>query len=138
MAVSITIVNAFKLKQFNGNALDLDTDTLKVALFTSSATIDATIALYSALTNEIANGNGYTTGGVTITNPAFTGTTTVLFDTDDFAWTFTASKTMRYAVIYGSSSSKIIGYIDFGTDQTSSSGFTIVLNASGLLSITSS
>lgn len=138
MAVTINLYNVFKLKQFNGNALDLDTDTLKVALFTSSYSPALTDTLYSGLTGEVATGNGYTTGGVTVTTPVFSGTTTQLFDCDDFVWTFTGSKAMRYAVIYGSSSSKLIGYIDFGTDQTSSSGFTIVLNASGLLSITSS
>lgn len=138
MAVSVNLYNAFKLNQFNGNALDLDTDTLKVALFTSSYTPALTDTLYSSLSNEIANGNGYTTGGLTITNPAFSGTTTVLLTFDNPLWTFTFSKTMRYAVVYGSVSSKLIGYIDFGSDQTTSSGFKITLNASGFLSITSS
>jgi hypothetical protein len=107
-------------------------------LFTSSLTPALTDTLYSSLTNEIANGNGYTTGGVAITSPVFSGTTTQVFDCDDISWTFTASKTMRYAVLYKSSDSKLIGYIDFGVDNTCSSVFTIVINASGLLNITSS
>jgi hypothetical protein len=138
MAVTINIYNAFKLKQFDGNGLDLNTDTLKVALFTDTYTPALTDTLYSGLSGEVASGNGYTTGGVTITNPVFSGTTTQVFDCDDFTWTFSASKTMRYAVIYGSSSSKLIGYIDFGSNQTTAATFTITINASGLLNITSS
>lgn len=137
MAVTFSIYNAFKLKQFNGNAITLGTDT-KVALFTSSYSPALTDTLYSSLSNEVANGNGYTTGGVALANPAFSGTTTQVFDADDSTWTFTASKTARYAVLYGSASSKLIGYLDFGADQTSSGTFTIVWNASGIINITSS
>lgn len=138
MPVTFLTYNAFKLKQFNGNALDLDTDTLKVALFTSSYSPALTDTLYSGLSGEVANGNGYTTGGATVTTPAFSGTTTTVFDADDTSWTFSASKTARYGVLYGSSSSKLIGYLDFGSDQTSGGTFTITWNASGILNITSS
>jgi len=138
MAVTFNIYNQTKLRQFNGNALDFDGGTVKVALFTNTYTPALTDTLYSGLSGEVATGNGYTTGGIALGSPAFTGTTTVVFDADDSTWTFTASKTMRYAVIYETGTSRVIAYVDFGSDQTSSATFTLTWNASGIFNITSS
>jgi len=135
--ISTKIYNAFLLKQNDGNALDLDTDVLKIALFTSSFVPDLTDTLYSGLANEVANGNGYTTGGETLDNPVLSGTTTVSFTADAVTWT-NCTFTTRYAVIYGSVSSKLVMYIDFGEDQVlSSENFTITPNAGGIISINS-
>ena len=135
--ISTKIYNAFLLKQNDGNALDLDTDVLKIALFTSSFVPDLTDTLYSGLANEVANGNGYTTGGETFDNPVLSGTTTVSFTADAVTWT-NCTFTTRYAVIYGSVSSKLVMYIDFGEDQVlSSENFTITPNAGGIISINS-
>ena len=135
--ISTKIYNAFLLKQNDGNALDLDTDVLKIALFTSSFVPDLTDTLYSGLANEVANGNGYTTGGETFDNPVLSGTTTVSFTADAVTWT-NCTFTARYAVIYGSVSSKLVMYIDFGEDQVlSSENFTITPNAGGIISINS-
>jgi hypothetical protein len=139
MAVTAYIYNSAKQNFFDGNATDLDaTSALKVALFTSTYTPALTDTLYSGLSGEVANGNGYTTGGATVTGGAFSGTTTKVFDATDTSWTFTASKIARYAVLYDASTSKVIMYLDFGSDQTSSNLFTIQWNASGILNITSS
>jgi len=57
-------------------------DTLKVALLTSSYTPDLVAHVhYSDLTNEVANGNGYTTGGVTLGTIAHTVTAANSFAT---------------------------------------------------------
>src|SRR5690349_16871944 len=79
--------------------------SLKMALFTSASNCnDATLSapIYATLTNELANGSGYTTGGAAITSNAATfsgGTAT--FDCDDVTWTASGgSLTFRYAVIY--------------------------------------
>ena len=101
-------------------------DTYKIALFTSSATNDATTTVY-AVTNEIS-GTGYTAGGVTLSGYASStsGTTAFLDWTSDPQWTG-ASFTAASALIYNSSNSdasKVV--LDFGGDQTVSSGtFTI-------------
>lgn len=138
MAVTVSVYNNFKKIQFNGNAVTLGTSTM-VALATSSYTPALTHTTYTDFSSaEVANGNGYTTGGVALSNPAFSGTTTQVFDADDTTWTFTASKTARYAVIYDITSSAAIAYLDFGSDQTTSSTFTIVWNGSGIVNITSS
>lgn len=136
MSISTTVVNSAKV--INPAGVDLAVATIKVALFTSSATITTTSTVYSGLTNEVTNGNGYTTGGNTITSPAWSGTTTKKFTGTIPNWT-SATFTFRYAVIYGSASSSIVEFIDFGTDQSLTNGtLTLTFDTNGMLSVTSS
>lgn len=127
------------------NVVDWDTDTIKVALATSTYTPNQdTHDFFNDITNEVS-GTGYTAGGVTITTPTITYDTAsneIRLDCDDPSWT-SSSFTARYAVFYKStgtaSTSPLIGYVDFGADQTVSSGtFTITLNASGAFKLTAS
>lgn len=81
--------------------IDLDTDTLKLALVTSSYTPSTAHDEWADVSaNEVANGNGYTTGGVTLANPVATDSN---IDFDDATWT-SLTKTFRYAVCYKSGS----------------------------------
>lgn len=82
---------------------DWDTDTWKVALFLSTSNIAVGSTTYAALTNEHANANGYTTGGITVTF-TFAGTTTVTVDFNSVpVWTASGGSIVaRYAVIYES------------------------------------
>lgn len=101
------------------------TDTMKIALYTNSATLDATTTAYSA-TNEVV-GTGYTAGGNTLTGNAISsGGTTAWITFSDSAWT-TATITARGALIYDSSKSNAaIAVLDFGADKTSTAGtFTV-------------
>lgn len=136
------IYNSFKQKIMNGS-IDLDTDTLKVALVTSSYSPDQDAHdNYDDLTNEVANGNGYTTGGATLANKAVTADNTDnegVFDADDVSWT-SSTITARGAVIYKdsgvASTSPLIAYIDFGSDKSSSNGtFQITWAAEGILNL---
>ena len=109
----------------------LATDTIKLALFTSSASLGAGTTAYST-SNEVS-GTGYTAGGVTLTSTTVsTSGTTAFFDADDPTFT-SASFTARGALIYNSSNSdKAIAVLDFGGDFTVSSGtFKIVFPAAG-------
>ena len=104
-------------------------DTFKLALYTSSATLDATTTTYST-TNEITNtaGTAYVAGGNTLTSPTTTSTgTTAFVDFADSSWT-TASFTARGALIYNSTQAdKSVVVLDFGSDKTVSAGtFTVV------------
>lgn len=132
------IYTSFKMYIMNGG-IDLDTDTIKVALVTSSYTPSAAHANFSDITNEVS-GTGYTAGGKTITTPTVTNvSTTGVFDGDDVSWT-TSTITARGAVIYKStgtsSTSRLIAFIDFTTDKVSTAGtFTIQWNASGILTL---
>ena len=131
MAISQAMATSFKAEILDEQH-DLVADTLKIALYTSSASLGATTTAYSA-TNEVANGNGYATGGVTLANKAVsTSGTTAYFDADDPTWT-SASFTANGALIYNSTNGdKAIAVLAFGGDFTVSSGtFRIVFPAAG-------
>jgi hypothetical protein len=104
---------------------DMDTDTFKIALYTSAASLDASTTVYTT-SNEVT-GTGYTAGGNTLTGATVTLTgTTAFVDFSDTSWS-TATITARGALIYNSSKSdKAVAVLDFGSDKTSTGGtFTI-------------
>lgn len=100
-----------------------------LALFDATATMDATTATYSGA-NEIANGNGYTTGGKALTNiaPATGGTTAFTTFNSPLVWT-NATFTARGAQIYNQSQgNKSVGVFDFGQNIPVVAGnFTLTL-----------
>ena len=100
-------------------------DTFKLALYTSSASLDASTTAYTT-SNEVS-GTGYTAAGSSLTNVAPTSSGTTAF-TDFNDLTFSSSTiTARGALIYNSSdSNKAVCVLDFGSDKTSTNGdFTI-------------
>lgn len=104
-------------------------DTFKIALYTSSATLDATTTAYTA-TNEVS-GTGYTATGNTLASVALASSgTTAYLDWADSVWT-TATITARGAMIYNSTQgNKCVAVLDFGADKTSTAGdFTVVFPA---------
>jgi hypothetical protein len=132
------VYNGYK-RDIHGGSFSLSANTLKVALVTSTYTPNAiTHENFSDITNEVT-GVGYTAGGETLTgvNIYLDGANSrSVFDATDVTWTG-STITARGAVIYKStgtaSTSKLIAYIDFGTDKTSSSAdFSIQWNSSGI------
>jgi hypothetical protein len=120
--------------------IDWDSDTICVALCTSSYTPDQTAHDYfDDITNELSTGNGYTAGGGTLSGGTITysgGTTTI--DANDITWG-TITGTAHYAIIYdvsagtATSAQPLIAYVDFGDDVVVSGGnLTITWNASGI------
>lgn len=109
-------------------------DTFKLALYTSSATLDATTTAYSA-TNEVSASGSYSAGGGALTNisPTTSGTT-AFTDFADLSFT-TATITARGALIYNTTpthtyTNPSVVVLDFGADKTSTAGtFTIVFPA---------
>lgn len=95
-----TLTNAGRKMLLDGT-FDIDSDSWKVALFLSTSNIGAGSALYSALTNEHANANGYTTGGLPVTlNLAGTTSVTVVFNANP-VWTAAGGNiSARFAVLY--------------------------------------
>lgn len=134
MAISQAFCTSAKVELLNGIHAFSTTvtrgttaaDTFKLALFTSSANLDATTTTYTT-TNEVANGNGYTTGGknLVVTGPTSSGTTAYL-DFADLTWT-TATITANGALVYNSTqSNRAFAVLAFGGDKTSTAGdFTI-------------
>ena len=130
MAITQAMCTSFKAEILDEQH-DLVADTLKIALFTSSANLGASTTAYST-SNEVS-GTGYTAGGVTLTSTTVsTSGTTAFFDAADPEFT-SASFTARGALIYNSSNSdKAIAVLDFGGDFTVSSGtFKIIFPAAG-------
>jgi hypothetical protein len=130
MAITTAICNSYKKEVLEG--VHESTDTYKVALYTDSATLGASTTAYSS-TNEVANGNGYTTGGLTLSGFAtgLDGSTAYLTFADP-QWT-TATITARGCLIYNSSqSNKAVAAFDFGQNVSSTNGtFTIDFPAAG-------
>lgn len=102
-------------------------DTFKIALYDSSATLDASTTAYT-VTNEVS-GSGYTAGGQALTNvtPTSTGTTAFI-DFADVTWA-ASTITARGALIYNSTApgNPAVAVLDFGTDKVSTAGdFTVI------------
>lgn len=138
---TISIYNKFKEYIADGS-IDLDTDTFKIILLDSSHTFTATnTQLTDVSANEIANGNGYTTGGATLSSVTWTESSgTVTFDAADVTWTASGgSITATDAVIYDDTSTGdlLVASIDFGGSQTAGDGtdFKITWNASGIFTL---
>lgn len=136
------IYNSFKRDLMNGS-IDLDTDTIKVMLVTSSYTPDQDAhTKRSDITNEVS-GTGYSAGGASLANKVVSVDNTDnegVFDADDLTWS-SSTITARGAVLYKSrgglsSADELICYFDFSTDQVSSSGnFTIQWNSEGIINL---
>jgi hypothetical protein len=127
MAITQAMCTSFK-KAILDAEMDFSGDTAqtyKIALYTSSATLDATTTAYSA-TNEVS-GTNYTAGGNTLTLVAATTSgTTAFIDFADTTWA-NSTITARGALIYTTANSNAaIAVLDFGADKTSTAGdFTI-------------
>lgn len=134
-----TFTNAGRTSLLNGT-FDLDSDTFKVALFLSTSNIGAGSTTYAGLTNEHANGNGYTTGGAAVTL-TLSGTTTVTVDFDtDPTWTASGGPiTARYAVLYEVGGNVLCYCLldDTPADVTATDGnpLTVAANASGIFTL---
>jgi hypothetical protein len=107
------------------------TDTMKIALYTNLATLDATTTAYTT-SGEVV-GTGYVAGGNTLTGNAisYSGTTAwITFNNSN--WTV-ATFTARGALIYDSTrANAAIAVLDFGSDKTSTaSTFTVQMPAAG-------
>ena len=104
MTIQNKIANVFKEELFKGSH-NFATGTYKIALYTATATLNATTANYAATTNQVANGSGYTTGGNTLTGNAVNGgatSATAYVDFNNAEWT-NSSFSAAGALIYNTS-----------------------------------
>jgi hypothetical protein len=134
-----------KIVEQAGNDVNFLTGTVKLLLVTSSWTpaFDTDDFINDIGANELAAGNGYTTGGVTLTGKTVTYDTAsdqIRVDFDDVSWTFTAGKTWLYGVVYidtagASSTDPIYAVLTWDSSQTVSTAYTLQIDAAGLLYI---
>jgi len=132
MAITSALCTSFK-KELLERKHDFNATsghTFKIALYTSSASLDAATTAYTT-SNEVV-GTGYTAGGTTLTNidPTSSGTTAFV-DFADATWP-SATITAAGALIYntttdgGSATTNAVAVISFGGDKTSTNGDFVV------------
>jgi len=135
------VYNTYKSDCLNAN-VDLTNDTIKLSLHTSTYTPDIDLdEFYDDVDNEVGASGTYSAGGATLSVTVSTDDTDNegVFDATDVSFT-TATITARYAIIYKStgtaSTSPLVLYIDFATDQSSTAGtFSIAFAAEGILNL---
>ena len=134
-----TFPDSARTDLLNGT-FDIDTDSFKCALFLSTSNIGAASTTYAGLTNEVANANGYTTGGIAVVF-LLTGTTTVkaTFSSNP-VWTASGGPiTARFAVIY-EVAGRVLCYCLLDSTPadvtaTDTNTLTVAANASGIFTL---
>lgn len=125
MASTTAMCSSFKRDLLKGHH-EMDADTFKIALYTSSATHGASTTDYTT-TNEVS-GTGYSAGGQALDSPTVTlSGTTAFVDFADETFS-TATITAASALIYnttadgGTGTTDAVCVLDFGGDKTSTNG----------------
>lgn len=122
MAITQGMANSFKVQLLAGTQ-NFNSDTFKIALYTSSATLGETTSAYSA-TNECPSTGNYTAGGNTLTvsvTPTNTGNVAYVSFANT-SWT-NATITANGALIYNSTrANAAVAILAFGGDKTSTNG----------------
>lgn len=135
---TITLYNHTRARFLSGaNSVS---DTYRVRLYTA-ATFNATHTTLAATGGtEVANANGYTTGGAVAANPyvAIVNTSGAKFDADDVTWTATGGNiTANYAILYNDTDTDDppVAFVDFEGTRTSNDGidFKVQWNADGIV-----
>ena len=126
MSIIQTQTTSFKAELYQG-IHNLTTDVIKIALYTASANLNADTTVYSTA-NEIS-ASGYTAGGVIMTGITVNSSGYVAYvGFNNVSWT--SALTARCALIYNSSkANRSIAVLDFGSDKTSLTTFTITMPA---------
>jgi len=131
MAIVQTQTTSFKAQLYQG-IHDLTTDVIKIALYTANANLNEDTTAYSVdLVGQVV-ATGYTAGGSQLT-PITVSTSgyTAYVSFPNISWT--AAITARCALIYNDSVSgkPSIAVLDFGSDKTSTTTFTITMPTNG-------
>ena len=122
-----TQTTSFKVELYQA-VHNFTTDDIKIALYTSSVTLDEDTTAYST-ENEIS-GTGYVAGGKSMTGITIDSSgSTAFISFDNVLWN-PAAFTTRCALIYNASkSNKSIAVLDFGSDKTCTNSFQITMPA---------
>ena len=135
MAITSGIAISFRSQIMLGEH-DLDTDSIKLALYTNAASLSDGTTTYTT-SNEVV-GTGYSAGGVVLTGIDVTTDSSVAVVSITDAVVTASTITARGALIYNSSKSdKAIAVFDFGADKSSTAGdFTIQFPAAAAATAT--
>lgn len=106
---------------------NLNSHSLKMALFLTTASISAATTAYAS-TNEVTSSN-YTAGGAAVTNGTVSasGTTAIWTPGANISWT-TVTFTTDCALLYNTSAgNKAIAVFTFGSQTVSAGNFTLTM-----------
>ena len=127
MSIIQTQTTSFKAELYQG-IHDLTTDVIKIALYTANANLNEDTTVYNS-TDEVANTGTYSAGGAQLTpiTVASSGYTAYV-GFPNISWT--GAITARCALIYNvTQGNKSVAVLDFGSDKTSTTTFTITMPA---------
>lgn len=139
-----TFVFFHEFKKYLGDGtIDLDTHTFK-AVLTNTAPTAASDTILANIT-QISNGNGYTTGGTSLSSVTWSetgaGTGIWRWNAADFTWTASGGSIgpFRYVIFYDDTAAgdELVGYLDYGTNLTVTDGnaFTVDIGTSGIFEL---
>ena len=129
MSIIQTQTTSFKAELYQG-IHDLTTDVIKIALYTANANLNEDTTAYSS-TDEVAATGTYSLGGAQLT-PITVSTSgyTAYVGFPNISWT--GAITARCALIYNETQgNKSVAVLDFGSDKTSTTTFTITMPTNG-------
>lgn len=144
MTASLSFYDTFK-SNLGATPLDMNSDTFRMMLVTSSYTFAATHTQKSDITNELSTANGYTAAGAALATLVFSNTAgTTKWDADDVSWTASGgSLVFRRGVIYDDTSASDLLVLSVLFDTTpaditvlNGNTFTVQWNASGIFTLT--
>ena len=124
------VCDSFKQAILGGSSINMSGDTIKCALYTSSANLSASTTGYT--TSGEVSGTGYTAGGTTLS-----GLTTGLSSNTAYvtwsnpSWTGSTLTGVVAALIYDSTTSIAIAVLTFASTSTTAGTFTLVLPTAG-------
>ena len=125
--MTFTFFDQFGLRQGEGH-FNLSSDTINFMLTNTAPSASANSVYADVSGTELANGNGYTTGGAAVTSQSWAQTSGVAkFGGTAPVWTATGSMgPFRYVIAYDNTAGAkdLIGYADRGASLTLSSGDT--------------
>ena len=126
MTIQQTQTTSFKKELYQG-IHDLSTDHIYIALYTANASLNQDTTVYSS-TNEIT-GTGYTAGGQQLLSPVISSSGyTAYVSFNNASWS--GALTARCALIYNASkANRAIAVLDFGSNKTSTTTFTVAMPA---------
>ena len=130
MSIVQTQTTSFKAQLYQG-IHDLTTDVIKIALYTANANLNEDTTVYSS-TDEVANTGTYVAGGAQLTPITVSSSGyTAYVGFPNISWT--GAITARCALIYNDTvaGKPSIAVLDFGSDKTSTTTFTITMPTNG-------
>lgn len=130
-------------RAIGSGAIQLGTSPLKMKLATSASNASTpTLSTFASITNEVANGNGYATGGKALSAMTWTAGASagqIRFDANDLVWTASggAISNVKYGII-GLSAGAPLVWSRFSTSQftvTDGNTLTVQFNAAGIFNL---